>query len=128
MFLNISHCLSQGICSPMLMISVLKSVLVEYHQGFFYRVFRTMKVPVVTGISTLYRHIPLIHQNDIKILSVYFLQIFSTKHQHSPHSQTMQTVPALQSKSSVRNPFLQNIFHRYCLEVSDLRPHWHYFS
>lgn len=128
MFLNISYCLSQGICSPMLMITVLESVLVEYHQRFFCRILCTMKIPVVTSISTLYRYIPPIHQNDIKILSVYFLQILSTKHQHSPHSRTMQIAPAPQSKSSVQNPFLQNIFHKYCLEVSDSHPHWHYFS
>ena len=68
-----SHCLVQSIGSAMLMIRTLEKVFMKYDERLLYRIFRTVQVPIMAGVPTLNRDIPIIHQNDIEISRIDFL-------------------------------------------------------
>lgn len=69
-------------------------MLMKYHTVSFRWVIRIMKVPVMSSISGLYRHIMLAQQNDVEILGTDFIKLSCIKHPHPPLWQTMKPVPA----------------------------------
>jgi len=73
MSLNTSHCLVQSIRSSMLMVRALEEVLVKYDERLLCRILGAVQVPIMVGVPTLNRDIPIIHQNDIEISRIDFL-------------------------------------------------------
>ena len=73
MSLDTFYCLVQSICSAMLMIRALEEVLVKYDERLLCRILGAVQVPIMAGVPTLNRDIPIIHQNDIEISRIDFL-------------------------------------------------------
>lgn len=71
MSLDTFYRLSQCICSSMLMIWMLKSMLMKQNQRFILRILCIMQIPIMTGVPALYCYILPIKHNHIKILLVY---------------------------------------------------------
>lgn len=69
----------------MLVVWTLKEVLMKYDERLFHRVFRTVQIPVMTGISALNCNIPMVHQNDIEILGINLLKAVFIEHSQSPY-------------------------------------------
>ena len=92
-----SHCLVQSIGSAMLMIRTLEEMFMKYDERLFHRIFRAVRVPVMTGVPTQNRDISIIHQNDIEVLRIDFLKATFIKHRHHPSLYgTRPPMPALQ--------------------------------
>ena len=93
MLLNTPYRLWQCSCSPMQMIWMCCFMLMKYYTVPFYWIICIMQIPIVSGISGLYRHIMLTQQDNIKILWIDFLKLFSIKHSLPPLWQTTWSVP-----------------------------------
>ena len=85
MSLNTSHRLIKRIGSSMLVVWTLEEVFMKYDKRLFHRVFRTVQIPVMTGISALDCNIPIVHQNDIEILGINLLKAVFIKHSQPPN-------------------------------------------
>lgn len=60
MALNTSDCLMKAVSPSVLMIWMTKSMFMKYDASTLGRVLCAMQIPVMPGITTLYRHIPII--------------------------------------------------------------------
>ena len=93
MFPYTSHCLLQSSCAPMQMIWMGCFMLMKYHTVPFCRIICIMQIPVMSGLSGLYRHIMLTQKNDVEILGTDFIKLSCIKHLHPPLWKTMKPMP-----------------------------------
>ena len=82
---NTLNRLSQTPGVSVLMISILKTMLMEYDQSFLCRISGTVQIPVMPGIPALYRHILAISNYDIEIISINLIKALLFKHSQPPY-------------------------------------------
>ena len=104
MFPYTSHCLLQSSCAPMQMIWMGCFMLMKYHTVPFCRIICIMQIPVMSGISGLYRHIMLTQKNDVEILGTDFIKLSCIKHLHPPLWKTMKPMPVPEHSISFLYP------------------------
>ena len=85
MSLNTSHRLIKRIGSSMLVVWTLEEVFMKYDKRLFHRVFRTVQIPVMTGISALDCNILTISNYDIEIISINLIKALLFEHSQSPY-------------------------------------------
>ena len=71
MALDTLNCLPEAIPTAVLMIRMTEFVFMKYDAGAFRRIFRAVKIPIMTGVPALNRHVPVIRHYDIEIPRIY---------------------------------------------------------
>ena len=73
MSFDTSHRLVQHICSSVLMVRALEEMFMKYDERLLCRILGAVQVPIMAGVPTLNRDIPIIHQNDIEVPRINLL-------------------------------------------------------